>query len=589
MTNNNHDRESKIRELQQLYGKYRGTRALLLTRVSTGSQSHNAQERVIRELLIEPLALQLDEERHVVHDTYTGLEYRYRAALDDILRMAERQEFDVLCIDVLDRGLGRKAVSREVFRGQLRELGIHILSTERDDHSDDDSLEGQVIRFMNGYKSEKEVKDFVRRTTNAKRDKALGNPEKGIPSKVVGNGGRCYGFKFVRDAKGKVETLEPNYDVVLVDSKGVKWTEARVIVFIFRCAKRRMPLIQIAKRLNDIGIPAPYISMGRKRKSRGVQAEEPVWETAVISRMLRNTTYSGRHIVNGQRAVKVPGMKSYRRVKTSPEEQITVPVPALVSVELQEEVIKNLQRNQQFAMRNNQQKVPALLRGGLAKCGNCERNATPHSNQKGNIYYRCPTQSSTLHKCPGCRINAQIVDDEAWRVALKIIHNPSQVDKALEKRKSEDPTASRRKEIKKELTKLQTEREHLEADLLRLIKEGKLTRSTEDRLTRELKEIEERERQYNSERLDDDKIRREWEKAQQGLEKLHRKCATMREKLKDPTYVPDYKDKRDMIEFFGITAIIWEKGHVNPETDKLERYEIRAGFGDIVPQHCTKE
>jgi hypothetical protein len=113
------------------YEKYRGLRALLLTRVSTYSQSHNAQERVIREKLIEPLGLQLDEERHVIHDTYTGLEYRYRAALDDILCMAERREFDVLCLDVLDRGLGRKGVSREVFRGQLRELVPPTINAKR--------------------------------------------------------------------------------------------------------------------------------------------------------------------------------------------------------------------------------------------------------------------------------------------------------------------------------------------------------------------------------------------------------------------------------------------------------------------------
>jgi len=112
------------------YEQYRGLRALLLTRVSTSGQSHDAQERVIREKLIEPLGLIVNEERHVIHDTYTGLEYRYREALDKILQMAERKEFDVLCLDVLDRGLGRKGVSREVFRGQLRELGIHILTTE---------------------------------------------------------------------------------------------------------------------------------------------------------------------------------------------------------------------------------------------------------------------------------------------------------------------------------------------------------------------------------------------------------------------------------------------------------------------------
>jgi hypothetical protein len=155
----------------------------LLTRVSTGSQSHNAQERVIREMLIELLDLQLDEERCVIHSTYTGLEYRYHEALDEILRMAERQEFDVLCLDVLDRGLGRKGVSREIFRGQLRGLGIHILTTEPSDHSDDDSLEGQLMRLLKGYKAEEEVNDFVRRSKNAIRHKALGDPEKNIPLK----------------------------------------------------------------------------------------------------------------------------------------------------------------------------------------------------------------------------------------------------------------------------------------------------------------------------------------------------------------------------------------------------------------------
>src|SRR5215472_13555860 len=194
---------------QPAYEQYRGLRALLLTRVSTPGQSHDVQERVIREKLIEPLGLILDEENHVIHDTYTGLEYRYRAALDDVLRMAERREFDLLCLDVLDRGLGRKGVSREVFRGQLRELGIHILSTEPNDHSDDDSLEGQLMRLLRGYKAEEEVNDFVRRAKNGKRSKALGNPA---------------------------------------------------------------------------------ISTGRKYKSRGVQAEIPLWPQGTLSRMLRDTT-----------------------------------------------------------------------------------------------------------------------------------------------------------------------------------------------------------------------------------------------------------------------------------------------------------
>ena len=79
---------------------------------------------------------------------------------------------------------------------------------------------------------------------------------------------------------------------------------------------------------------------------------------------------------------------------------------------------------------------------------------------------------------------------------------------------------------------------------------------------------------YKSEQLDDDKIHREWEQAQRELERLHKKCAVMREKLKNPNYVSTDKDKRDMIEFFEITALLWEEGH-------KPRFKIQAKFGNI--------
>jgi hypothetical protein len=586
-SNGYNDREAKRQELFALYGKYRGLRALLLTRVSTGSQSHEAQERVIREFLIDLLNLQLDEERHVIHDTYTGLEYRYRGALDEILRMAERREFDVLCLDVLDRGLGRKGVSREIFRGQLRELGIHVLTTEPNDHSDDDSLEGQLMRLLRGYKAEEEVNDFVRRVQNAKRNKALGNPAKGIPPKVIGNGARDYGYKYVRDAKGKIEAVDLNYDVIWVDSKGVEWTEVRVLIFMFRCAKRRIPLRQIAKRLNDVGIPAPSISIGKKYKSRGVQAEKPLWQTGAISRMLRNTTYSGRKIVNGEHAVKIPGKKSPIRVKTPPEEQIIVPVPAIVSAEVQEEILKSLQSNRGYSMRNNQQKVPALLRCGLAICGNCGRKAESRrmswKTKRGKnerIYYRCPCEN-TFHKCPGCHINALKVDNAAWEEALKIIHNPSKVDKALAARRSKDPTAGRRKQVSQELAKNKAEQKNIRADLVRMSGEGKLDLETEEAYLSKLKDLKRIEQQYISELMDDEKVHRDWEVKQKKLERLHKKCAIMREKLKNPAYEPDYKEKRDIIEFLGITAIIWEEGHIDSRTGKPQRFKIQTWFDEI--------
>src|SRR5260370_16969895 len=95
---------------------YRGLRALILTRVSTAKQeekySHAAQERQVREKLIVPLGLRItDEERHIIHDTYTGLKYRYREALEHILQMSHPAQFDLLSMDILNRDFGRKVLS----------------------------------------------------------------------------------------------------------------------------------------------------------------------------------------------------------------------------------------------------------------------------------------------------------------------------------------------------------------------------------------------------------------------------------------------------------------------------------------------
>ncbi len=67
--------------------------------------------------------------------------------------MAERGEFDVFVMEVLDRGLGRKGLAREIYRMQLRELGVRVLTTDPNDHADDDSLIGEMIRLWKGYKA----------------------------------------------------------------------------------------------------------------------------------------------------------------------------------------------------------------------------------------------------------------------------------------------------------------------------------------------------------------------------------------------------------------------------------------------------
>src|SRR5437588_1528764 len=353
--------------------EYRWLRALLLTRVSTAEQekrySHAAQERQIREKIIKPLGLKLDEQRHIIHDTYSGLEYRYREALDTILTMAERGEFDVLCMDVLDRGLGRKALSREIFRMQLRELGVRILTTEPSDHADDDSLEGQIIRFHKGIKAEEEIKDLVRRTSEGRRQKALGNAEKGIPGKIVGNSTRLYGYRFIVDEHGDRIGYELNVSVVYTQADGTEWTEVTVVQFIFESAASGISIRQICKILNQTGIPSPFVTKGMKQRK---VTETPTWQPQVIGRMLRNTAYFGeyRQFRTAPSARKPGGKKTARR-KTTKDEQIVLLIPAIATKDVWEKAQLRVAANKQLATRNNQTSKESLLRGGFAKCGYC--------------------------------------------------------------------------------------------------------------------------------------------------------------------------------------------------------------------------
>jgi site-specific DNA recombinase len=152
---------------------YHGTRGLVLLRVSTEEQKKKygfpAQLRSIREKLLEPYGIR---EKYIKEDTYTGMEFSEREVLIEILEMAKRREFDVLVMDVLDR-LGRTGMPREIYRAELKMLGIHVLTTKEEEHADDDSMLGQMIRLWNGWKSEGERNDIIRRTQEGKRERVL--------------------------------------------------------------------------------------------------------------------------------------------------------------------------------------------------------------------------------------------------------------------------------------------------------------------------------------------------------------------------------------------------------------------------------
>jgi DNA invertase Pin-like site-specific DNA recombinase len=569
--------------------QYRGMRTLLLTRVSTPKQEegygHPAQEQEARKKLIDPLNLDVVD---IIRIAHSGLDFLEDEEAEEILRRAKRGEFDLLTMDVLDR-LGRKGLERELWRMRLRATGARILTTDPNDHADDDSFTGELVRLINGHGSEQELNNTRRRTMNGRRAKAEGRQKDGTigPRKVIGQGHGLYGYNFVFDEHGKKMNFSLNHKVVHKDQYGVEWTEVKVIIVIFEMAADGVTLTNIALYLNERGIPSPEVTRPRKRKKE--RTKQPVWQRSELSRMLHQSDYWGeRHELKTRPLPKVPGQKR-RLIQQTPEaEQVIVPVPAIVTKGLAEKAHQKLAQNQAKASRNNPNPEDSLLRAGYAKCAHCGstmtasrsyRNAT--SSKLGYyVFYQC-SGVKRRGKCKGCTIPAHTIDDAAWEKVVEIVNDPSGLAKKILARKTEDPTEENRKNINKKLTEIRQKKTSFQKELAELMMEGKLKRDTKEFLMNQLSQLEDDEQQWKVQLAKVGETHDKWKKVHDKLNELLEECEKMRENLSDSSYTPSYKTKRDFIEYLGITVTVWRPGYINPETEKPQRYVVECDPPDI--------
>jgi site-specific DNA recombinase len=564
--------------------RYRGKRALILTRVSTPKQeekySHAAQLRQVREKLIIPLGLRIvDEKKHIIHDTYSGLEYRYRKALEDILEMAERQEFDVLCMDVLDRGLGRRALARELFRMQLKELGISILTTQESDHADDDSLEGQIMRFFKGIKAEEEINDFVRRSRDGKREKTLGDAEK--PGQVLGTGMRLYGYQFVLNEKGVRVGYIPNDTIIYVEADGTEWTEVKVVIYIFESAARGVSTHQLARIFNEKGIPTSYAFRGKRNKG---MREDSVWQRNTISQILKNTAYYGEYrqfktVTVGRR----PGSNRPIKQKTPEDKQVIVPIPAIIPKDLFEKANKRNAQNKIVARRNYQGSKDCLLRGGFVKCASCGqtlyvRHSFPEASAEESPYYYYDCGHPQLiggGKCPGCSISVDFLDSCVAEYIFELIRDPSVVDAKIQQLQAENPSHKQQQRKLKNLNAILREQEIFRNNLASEMRKKNFSERTVAFLNTQLTMLEQQEEEVRRDLADEQRMQEQHEILDRSIADFHAQCTERSEKLDDPQFTPDFQFYLDAVIFLEINVKVWRAG-TEP------RYEIYTATPEIV-------
>ncbi|HEY0755709.1 MAG TPA: recombinase family protein [Ktedonobacteraceae bacterium] len=458
---------------------------------------------------------------------------------------------------------------------QLRDFGIHILTTEASDRSDDDSFEGQATRLRKGLKAEEEVIDMVSRSRNGRRQKALGDPDEKILPQVVGNGTRRYGYKFIRNNKGTVIGYELNYDIIHKELNGTEWTEVKVVRFIFESVANGVSLRKLTEILNEKGIPTPYTSKGLRMKN---MTENPRWQHRGLSGIIKDTTYYGELHYGKTKNAEAPGRKRSLRQKTSPEEQIIVPVPAIVTRELWEKANRQVPINKTIATRNNKYSKDCLLRGGFVRCAYCGYALTPRPKPYirasgelwANFYYECRRIIYLKDgKCPGCLISVDHLDNAVIEYVKKLLQDPSKVDKEIKRLLAKNQINKRQQQKIEKLKQILNEQETLRANLSREMKKKDLSEKTVALLGRDLADLEQQEQEARKDLTTQQQAQQKRNDLALRLTEFHKQCQEWRKELDIPELIPHLnRFYQEAVIFFGITVKVWRK------YDKEQYYEI---------------
>ena len=311
---------------------------------------------------------------------------RDRPGLKQLLRAIESGEVDIIVCEALDR-LARDA---EDVAWLGKKLAYHRVQLHTVSEGYVDEIKFAVAGLLGAI--------FLKHLV----DKTL----RGMAAAVLAGrfaGGRAYGYKRVvrLDAKG-----EPVRGLLAIDEG-----QAQVVQRIFACFAAGLSSIEIAKRLNEEGVPGPRGGQWNASTIRG--------DPKKLVGILNNPLYAGRLVWGRRQWRRNPDSEQrerrYRLRDASEWVEVAVPDLRLVDDELVEAAQAEIERRQRPAAsgdalaRQNRQRH---LLSGLIRCGCCGSNYTI----SGKDYYRCAG-----HKERGTCVNTVSVRKEPLEPATMAI------------------------------------------------------------------------------------------------------------------------------------------------------------------------
>jgi len=398
-------------------------RPAIYARVSCEQQSQQStidSQRAALEERVHADGLTLDDELCFIDDGFSGSTLA-RPALERLRDVAWAGGFTQLYVHSPDR-LARKYAWQVLLVEELRKCGVEIVFLNR---TIGVSPEDDLLLQMQGMIAEFERAKIMERSRRGKRHAA----RRGSINVL---GAAPYGYRYINKHAGDGQA---QYQVV--------FEEARVVRQIFEWVGRdRLSLREVGRRLREQGTPSA------KGKS---------WPVFCVRKLLTNPAYKGEAVFGrsrvGERRPRLRparGQPEHPRNNTSRypspvQEQIVIPVPAIVSAELFDAVAEQLDENR--TPKRERPASPGYLLQGLIVCGCCGYgwygkgiSRFIHTDQTKYPYYRCAGMDAFRFDgnkiCRHRPIRLDRLDAAVWSDVCTVLQNPQLVQQEFERRMS---------------------------------------------------------------------------------------------------------------------------------------------------------
>jgi site-specific DNA recombinase len=344
-----------------------------------------------------------------------------RPALERLRDQAAAGTLDRLYVHSPDR-LARKYAYQVLLLDELKRAGVEVVFLNREIGR---SPEEDLLLQVQGLIAEYERAKILERSRRGKLHAA----RRGSPSAL---GGAPYGYRYVRKASG----AEASYQIDEGQAKVVRQLFAWV-------AQERCSLGEVCRRLERQGTPSP--------------TGKPTWSRTTVWGLLRNPAYRGsaafgkrrsgprRPQLRPRRGQPEQPRRAFSQDQTAPQDQVVIPVPALVEPALFEAVAEQLQENQR-RYRQSRKGARYLLQG-LVVCGRCGRAfygmLISRHNARGGArysYYRCTGSDSWRFAfeptCPNGQVRGDRLEAAVWQDVRELLADPGRIQQEYERRLS---------------------------------------------------------------------------------------------------------------------------------------------------------